>query len=128
MCPAAPRRPEDSPPVDRRHPTQSLDVLTRIFEFAPDATLLLDADGRMLEVNLQAMHLFGYDRAELVGEPVEKLLPKRFVGRHVEYRSGSMGEPRTRPTGAGVELFALRRNGSEVPVDIMLSTLDTDQG
>lgn len=107
---------------------ESPEVLARIFEFAPDAKLLVDGGGRIIKVNRLAEHLFGYERAELVGQPIEILLPQRFIGRHVGYRSGYMAAPRTRPMGADVELFAKRKDGTEVPVDIMLSPLETEQG
>ena len=103
-------------------------ILARIFEFAPDATLLADADGRIISVNAKCEQLFGYPREELIGQAVEILLPGRFVGQHVEKRSGYMAAPRSRPMGAGVELFGRCKDGTEVPVDIMLSPLETEHG
>jgi len=120
--PAAPSPfPADSPAHDP-------EILARIFASAPDAKVLVNADGAMVEVNLQAERMFGYAREELIGQPVELLLPERFVGRHVSYREGYLAAPRTRPMGAGVELFARRKDGVEVPVDIMLSPLETPAG
>jgi PAS domain S-box-containing protein len=107
---------------------QNPEILARIFEFAPDANLFVDAGGRIIEANTEAEQMFGYARDELIGKPVEILLPRRFIGRHVEYRSGYMAAPRTRPMGADVELFARRKDGAELPVDIMLSPLETEQG
>jgi PAS domain S-box-containing protein len=72
--------------------------------------------------------MFGYRRDELVGRLVELLIPDRFATKHVGYRTNYLREPRTRPMGAGIELFAKRKDGSEFPVDIMLSPLDTSEG
>jgi PAS domain S-box-containing protein len=104
------------------------EILARIFEFAVDAKLFVDAKGCILEVNSRAEEMFGYPRAELVGQPVEILLPQRLAGRHVDFRIGYMAAPRLRPMGAGVELFARRKDGSELPVDIMLSPIETRRG
>ncbi len=108
--------------------TQSPEILYGIFEFAPDAILLVDSDGRIAKANAQAFRMFGYERDELVGELVEVLVPQRLADRHVGYRSGYVSSPRTRPMGAGLELFGKRRDGTEFPVDIMLSPLDTHEG
>lgn len=108
--------------------SESPEILARIFEFAPDAILFVDGRGTILEANSPAERMFGYSRDELTGRPVEILLPARYAGRHVEYRNGYMASPRTRPMGAGVELFAKRKDGAEFPVDIMLSPLETDRG
>jgi PAS domain S-box-containing protein len=103
-------------------------VLARIFDHAPDAQLFVGADGQILEVNSQAELMFGYNRRDLVGHPVEMLLPERLVGCHLEHRTGYMRAPHTRPMGEGIELFARRKDGSELPVDIMLSPVETGQG
>lgn len=118
-------RASDSPQIRW---VRSPEVLARIFEFAPDAKFFVGADGRILDTNVQAEHMLGYRREELIGELVEKLIPDRFIGRHVEYRKGYMAAPRPRPMGAGVELFARRKDGTELPVDIMLSPIETDDG
>ena len=104
------------------------EILALSFEYAPDAKFLVDGDGRIVRTNAIAEQMFGYPRSELVGERVEVLIPGRFIGRHVAYRSGYMDAPRIRPMGAGVELYARRKDGSELPVDIMLSPLRTLQG
>lgn len=104
------------------------EILAQIVESAPDAQFFVNADGRIVDVNRQAERMFGYSRGELVGQAVELLLPQRFVGGHVAYRSGYMAAPKPRPMGAGVELFAKRKDGTELPVDIMLTSLKTDQG
>ncbi|WP_237763299.1 GGDEF domain-containing protein [Thiobacillus denitrificans] len=87
------------------------------------AQLLVDQAGRITLANAQAETLFGYDRSELIDQPVEMLVPSRFAARHVGHRAGFMAESHSRPMGAAVELFARRKDGSELPVDIMLSPM-----
>jgi diguanylate cyclase (GGDEF)-like protein/PAS domain S-box-containing protein len=84
---------------------------------------VIDAAGRIALANAQAEALFGYDRSELFGQPVEILVPSRFAARHVEHRARFMTEAHSRPMGATAELFAVCKDGSEVPVDIMLSPM-----
>lgn len=90
---------------------------------APDAILLVDAAGRIVLVNGRTEELFGYSRDELVGRAVEALVPRRFRGRHVRHRADYAAQPRARPMGPDLELTGVRRDGSEVPVEISLSPL-----
>jgi len=99
-----------------------------LFEAAPDAIVLVDDEGRILRVNRQAELMFGYSREELRDKPVESLLPPRFRERHGMHRSTYMAEPRLRSMGAGLELYGLHKDGSEFPVDIVLSPLPTGDG
>lgn len=99
-----------------------------LLDSAPDAAVVIDAEGVIVLVNKQTEALFGYERDELVGQPVEKLMPPRFHERHHEHRGSYFRHPRTRPMGAGLELAGLRKNGTDFPVDISLSALETDEG
>ncbi|HMZ79360.1 MAG TPA: PAS domain S-box protein, partial [Acidobacteriota bacterium] len=81
--------------------------------------------GQIIKINHQAVLLFGYERDELVGKSIEILIPDRFSGKHLTYRNGYMEAPRLRPMGAGVDLFAKRKDGSEVQVDILLGPIET---
>jgi PAS domain S-box-containing protein len=100
----------------------------QFLEFAPDAILGVVPGGEIVLVNQQAEKLFGYDRDELIGEPVEALVPERFRGVHPGHRDGYFAEPRTRGMGAGVELFAVRKDGSEFPAEISLSSIEAEEG
>jgi PAS domain S-box-containing protein len=94
-----------------------------LLESAPDAVVIADATGLIRIVNRQTEVLFGYPRAELVGRPVEALLPDRFHEVHTAHRAGYQANPHTRPMGVGLELFGRRRDGSEFPVEISLSPM-----
>src|SRR5204863_552435 len=108
----------------RHHEEEASEAKFRgLLEAAPDGVVIVDAAGLIQIVNRQTEVLFGYPRAELRGQPVEVLLPERFRGRPVGHRSGYQRDPHTRPMGTGLELFGLRRDGSEFPVEISLSPM-----
>ncbi len=100
--------------------------LAALLEVAPDAMIVVDRAGTMVVVNAGAEQLFGYRRSELVGKPLETLIPSRFQVVHRGHREGYSGGPRARPMGAGMELFGLRRDGTEFPADVSLSPLEID--
>jgi len=104
------------------------DASRAFLESAPDAVVIIEPDGAIALVNAQTEDLFGYPRSDLIGKPVELLLPERFRGAHVGHRSSYLAEPKTRPMGAGLELFGRRQDGREFPIDISLSALDTGKG
>ena len=99
-----------------------------LLESAPDAMVVVDQEGTIQRVNSQTERMFGYDRAELVGQPGEVLAPRRFRKKHARHREGYYVEHPARPMGIGLDLFGLRKNGAEFPVEISLSPLETEDG
>ena len=99
-----------------------------VLESAPDAMVIVDAEGTIVLVNAQAEKLFGYAREKLLGQPVESLVPDRVRRSHAAHRSGYGADPAARQMGVASELHGRRQDGSEFPVDISLSPLHTDDG
>jgi PAS domain S-box-containing protein len=99
-----------------------------VVEDAPNAIIMVDHAGKIALVNSEAERLFGYERTELVGKPVETLIPQRFRGEHPQLRAGYQQSPRVRNMGAGRDLYGLRRDGAEVPIEIGLNPIRTAEG
>ena len=99
-----------------------------LMESAPYANVIVDKSGRITLVNSQTERLFGYTRDEILGLSVDALVPSRFRQVHPGHRDNYLSSPRFRPMGAGLELFGLRKDGSEFPVEVSLSPLETEEG
>jgi PAS domain S-box-containing protein len=97
-----------------------------LLESVPDAMIIADESGRIVHVNAGAERLFGWPRAELLGQPVEVLLPSRFRQMHQVHRSGYHAAPRARPMGLGLDLSGLKKDGGEFPAEISLSPMAVD--
>jgi PAS domain S-box-containing protein len=107
---------------------QAEDQFRLVVEAAPSAMIMVNTEGQIALVNTQAEAVFGYSREELIGHPLEMLVPERFGSHHMDYRHGYFGDARARPMGAGRELFGLRKDGSEVPIEIGLNPIHTSEG
>jgi formate hydrogenlyase transcriptional activator len=118
--------------TDRRNAEEALRAsetrFRSLFEFSPDALILTDQNGKIAEMNSQVAKVFGYDRGELLGQPVELLVPERFRRTHPAHRKEYSDCARVRQMGIGLELYGRRKDGSEFPVDIMLGPVETAEG
>jgi PAS domain S-box-containing protein len=99
-----------------------------LLEMAPDAIIVTGADARIGFVNVQAERMFGYLRSELIGQPLDLLIPQQFRGAHAEHLRRFFRSPTARPMGSGIALFGLRKDGTELPIEVSLSPLQTDDG
>jgi len=99
-----------------------------VVEAAPSAMIMADRAGTIVMVNAQAERMFGYSRDELLGQSIETLVPPRYRGHHPGLREAFHREPRARPMGAGRELYGLKKDGGEFPVEIGLNPIETDEG
>lgn len=102
-------------------------LFRKLVDAAPDATVIVDSEATIVLSNRQMLNVFGWSGDDLVGKPIEMLVPERFRPSHPALRGGFVRQPSVRPIGA-VEVFALHRDGREIPVEISLSPLETDQG
>jgi PAS domain S-box-containing protein len=115
----------DSVEVVRR---RANDRTSMVVEAAPSAIIMVNEQGRIALVNSQTEKLFGYARAELLDQPIEKLVPDRYASLHPNHRDMFLRDPTTRAMGAGRDLYGRRKNGSEVPIEIGLNPIRTDEG
>jgi PAS domain S-box-containing protein len=111
---------------DQEDPTRF--AHSSLFEAVPDALVIVDERGRIVQANARAESMFGYDREELVGEPIERLLPERFRNAHRGQRDRYTRRPHVRPMGLGLGLFGLTKDGREFPVEISLAPMLTREG
>ncbi|WOJ91343.1 PAS domain S-box protein [Methylocapsa polymorpha] len=107
---------------------RSQERFQRVVESTPNAIVMIDRTGRIEMVNTQAEWIFGYPRAELLGQPVEMLMPERFRAHHPGLRTLFFGDPQSRRMGVGRDLYGLRKDGSEFPVEIGLNPIETEDG
>ena|SRR5271167_1640115 len=119
----------DTEPDTPMRPSLLADLSAQsLLDGAPDAMLLVNRAGEIVCANVQAEKLFGYGREELIGRSVESLIPLRLRAEHPQHRENFFSDPRVRPMGMGLELFALRKDATEVPVEISLSLLTSEAG
>ena len=114
--------------TDIRERRAAEEKFSNLLRAAPDATVIVDSAGKIVLTNIQAENLFGYSAEEIMGEPVELLMPERYRGNHQQLRASFQEQPYFRPMGHGAELYGLRKDGSEFPIEVSLSPITTDDG
>lgn len=120
---------QDLSPAGPRGRAQSAGAQFQAFlDAIPDALLLIDRHFAIRAVNHEAQRLFGYAAADMVGMQIDRLIPDRFREQHREYQDGYFTDPRPRRMGSGIEIVGLTKNGKEIPIDISIRPLQTDEG
>ncbi|MGI9334539.1 MAG: PAS domain S-box protein [Gammaproteobacteria bacterium] len=99
-----------------------------LLEHAPDVIIIIDRTGKIEFANMQTEQVLGYSSEELIGQPIERLVPERLRAGHVAHRSAFVGNPTPRPMGTGLQLYALRGDGVEIPIEVSLSPIHTEHG
>ncbi|MEN8803799.1 MAG: EAL domain-containing protein [Thiogranum sp.] len=107
---------------------QAEEKFQAVLKAAPDAIVIVEQSGKIVLANLQAEQLFGYDEGELIGKPLELLMPERYRRGHESRRQSMFSKPRFRPMGEDLELCGLRKDGSEIPLEISLGPIETRDG
>ena len=126
MCPCTGESPVAADRPDQEDPTRF--AHSSLFEAVPDALVIVDQRGMIVQANARAESMFGYGRGELVGQPVERLVPERFRADHRGQRDRYAQRPHVRPMGVGLDLHGLARDGREFPVEITISMETTPEG
>ena len=120
--------PEQSAPTLSAKTMAAVLLSADLLEALPDAIVVVDRDGTIVQLNSQTQQLFGYERDELLGQKVEVLVPESFRRQHHHHREDFAAHPKTRRMGADLDLYGRRSNGSEFPVEISLSPASTLNG
>ncbi len=126
-------QPESTEPIaaarssEHRTPP-STSILEKLIDLAPDSMIVADGEGKIVDLNARTEQMFGYQRGELLGSPIEILVPSRFRDSHPQKRRSYSAQPKSRAMGVGLDLYAARKDGSEFPVDIMLAPIHTAEG
>src|SRR5579863_10251245 len=128
MHPRTPSSQDSEAPMNSETSVSPLLLSAEFLEFIPDAIVAVDQSGTIIHVNSQTLQMFGYGRDELIGQKIETLVPERHRAQHHGHRQEFAKRPKIRSMGAGLDLRGKRRDGSEFPVEISLSPVQTEQG